>query len=222
MKGKKHVYIFMTILFYGTLGFAMHLLARTWNLPFVWAVLGIQVGVALTGVLVLDEEFLAERAKPKGKDNDPLGPSLITLFYLFHLALAGLDLGRWHLSDTIPVVLQFAGLVLTFLGWSALLWSMVVNRFFSSAIRLQQDRGQKVIDSGPYGVIRHPGYAFASAGFIGAGLAFGSWICLVPVVVLIGQLMYRTLLEEKLLTQELSGYDDYITRVRFRWIPGVW
>jgi protein-S-isoprenylcysteine O-methyltransferase Ste14 len=210
-------------LMYGGLAVVMHVLAGTWDLPFVWAVFGAQIVVTLVGVRFLDPDMIRERLNPpKGQDKDPLGRAVLTLLCFAHFGAAAYDLGRWHISDNVPVLLQVVALVLTTCGWAGLVWSMAANKFFSVAIRLQSDRGQTVVTSGPYQWIRHPGYAFASLGFLFEGVAFGSWLSVLPALAVVGYLAFRTNLEERLLTHNLDGYKEYAQRVRFRWIPGVW
>ncbi len=222
MKSNQLLHIGVTIIFYGALAAGIILLAGTPRLPFFWAVLAVQLLTGIIGILTLDPDLLSERMRPRGKDKDPLGPAVLTILFLLHLGLGALDAGRWHLTDSVPFALQAFALVFCAAGWGALLWSMVVNKFFSSAIRLQPDRGQLVIEAGPYQFIRHPGYAFASVGFLTEGLVLGSWLSELPVLLIVFYLIYRTILEEQLLRKELAGYEEYSQRVRFRWIPGLW
>ena len=102
-------------------------------------------------------------------------------------------------------------------------WAMFTNRFFSSAVRLQADRGQLVIDSGPYQFVRHPGYTGAVPYLAFGGLALGSWhatvISGVPMIVMS---LRRTLLEDKMLREGLSGYEAYAAKVKYLFLPGIW
>jgi protein-S-isoprenylcysteine O-methyltransferase Ste14 len=117
-------------------------------------------------------------------------------------------------------VIGFIGLVA---GNAICFWAMRVNRFFSSIIRIQSDRGQHVIDSGPYAVIRHPGYLGGILVMLGSGLALCSWIAWAfLVVVSVPFLMYRVITEDRVLQSELPGYSDYAARVRWRLLPGIW
>lgn len=101
-------------------------------------------------------------------------------------------------------------------------WAQAVNRFFEPGVRLQRERGQYVVTSGPYAAVRHPGYAGALMTFAGLALALGSWWALVPAAVAGALLILRTALEDALLRERLEGYADYARRVRFRLVPGVW
>ncbi len=87
---------------------------------------------------------------------------------------------------------------------------------------MQEDRGQTLVSEGPYKWVRHPGYSFASIAFITESLALGSWLSLIPALLITAYLGYRTVLEESMLVAELEGYVDYAVQVRYKWIPGVW
>jgi protein-S-isoprenylcysteine O-methyltransferase Ste14 len=114
-------------------------------------------------------------------------------------------------------------LVATAAGFGLALWAMVVNRFFSSVVRIQTDRGQHVIDTGPYAIIRHPGYLAGIVIMIASGIALGSWLAeLLIVVCSLPFLIYRAITEDRVLQAELPGYRDYAARVRWRLVPGVW
>lgn len=218
----KVLYIFLSLLTFGLIICTVFSIAGTVNLPFVWAVFGVQSLASIIGILSLDPGLLAERLHPKGKDRDPLGRIIVSLLYLLHYGIAAYDLGCLHWTDKVPEFLQVSALLPLTLAWAGIIWSMYVNKFFSSAIRLQPDRGQHVISSGPYAWIRHPGYAFASLAFLADAIALGSWLSLIPQAILILYLVHRTNLEEVILVNDLAGYAEYRQNVRYRWVPGVW
>jgi protein-S-isoprenylcysteine O-methyltransferase Ste14 len=100
---------------------------------------------------------------------------------------------------------------------------MHVNRFFSSVVRIQTDRGQHVVTTGPYAVIRHPGYLAGIVVVLASGVALGSWIAAAFIsVTTLPFLLYRAITEDRILQAELPGYRDYAQRVRWRLIPGIW
>ena len=99
---------------------------------------------------------------------------------------------------------------------------MVSNRFFSTVVRIQKDRGHTVQTGGPYRFVRHPGYASLLVSYISLPFALGSWWACIPVGVLVINLLVRTHLEDRTLHNELEGYDGYARRVRFRLVPGIW
>jgi protein-S-isoprenylcysteine O-methyltransferase Ste14 len=181
-----------------------------------------QAAIGLTGLFILDDELIKERIRPRGKDEDPWAPIILTVLCLAGLSLAALDVGRWHFSDDISPPIQIIAVLLQAIGWIGLLWTMQTNRFFSSAIRLQPDRQQEVIKTGPYRWIRHPGYAFSALAFLTQSIAFGSFISLIPALLIVAVFMYRATLEERILKQGLPGYAEFMEQVRFRLLPGIW
>lgn len=135
--------------------------------------------------------------------------------------VAGLDDGRFHWSAmTAPVVLL--GYFLWLLGFAGTTWAQAVNRHFEPGVRIQTDRDHHVIDSGPYALVRHPGYSAACLLFVGIALSLGSWWAVLPALLSSLLLVIRTRWEDETLQAELPGYRDYAQRVRARLVPGVW
>ena len=99
---------------------------------------------------------------------------------------------------------------------------MIVNRFFSPVVRIQEERGHHLITEGPYRFIRHPGYAGMLLAFAGVGPALGSWWSLVPLVPVVLLILRRLLIEDRYLHEHLEGYAGYAQRVPYRLLPGVW
>lgn len=222
MKFKHFKICALLILIYALLATITCWIAGTCGLPFFFAVYAIQAVISLVGIFTLNEGLIKERIKPGGKDQDPFGPLVISCLFLALLIVGALDVGRLHYSDSIPVSMQITALVFHALSWAGFLWCMKANTFFSSAVRLQADRQQQVVKTGPYRFVRHPGYVFASMATLTQALAFGSWLSLIPAVLFIGDLIYRTILEEQILQAGLDGYKQYAAEVRFRWLPGIW
>ena len=106
-------------------------------------------------------------------------------------------------------------------GYGLALWAMLANRFFSSVIRHQVDRGHYVITTGPYRYVRHPGYTGIIVGVLCSGLALGSWLALVPAGVFVLLILRRTVVEDRFLHEHLDGYAEYAGRVPNRLIPGL-
>jgi protein-S-isoprenylcysteine O-methyltransferase Ste14 len=117
---------------------------------------------------------------------------------------------------------QIAGLIGYALGMGLGIWSMLVNPFFSSAVRIQADRGQYVIAAGPYRLVRHPGYSGGLLFLLCSGLALGSWWSILPMLFGVAGLIRRTRLEDRMLQKDLAGYSDYAQKVRYRLVPGLW
>ncbi|MGJ7526421.1 methyltransferase family protein [Variovorax sp. GB1P17] len=137
------------------------------------------------------------------------------------LPVAALDAGRYHWSD-VPDWTVVLGYVALLAGITMTAWAQAVNPFFEPGVRIQSERHQRVIDVGPYRFIRHPGYVAALALFFGMALALGSFWALAPAMLASVLLVLRTSWEDRLLQNELPGYADYASRVRWRLLPGLW
>jgi protein-S-isoprenylcysteine O-methyltransferase Ste14 len=135
--------------------------------------------------------------------------------------VAGLD-HRYDWSAEFPAGLIVVGFILISVGYSFAAWALAENRFFSSVVRIQTDRGHVVCDSGPYRVVRHPGYAGNILALPGIVLALGSVWTLIPAAAASIITVIRTVLEDQTLQEELPGYGDYARRVRYRLIPWIY
>jgi len=135
--------------------------------------------------------------------------------------VAGLD-HRFAWSATFPLWLIVLGFILILLGYAFASWALAENRFFSSVVRIQTERGHVVCDTGPYRFVRHPGYAGNVVALFGIVLALASVWTLVPAVVATIIAVIRTVLEDNTLQEELPGYRDYARRVRYRLVPGIY
>ena len=170
--------------------------------------------------------LLAERQNMEkvqsAKAWDKVLAPLMALSVSFPLVIvAGLD-HRFNWSPVFPLWLIVIGFILISLGYAFAAWALAENRFFSSVVRIQTDRGHVVCDSGPYGYVRHPGYAGNILALLGIVLALGSVWTLIPAVVASIIAVIRTVLEDQTLQEELSGYRDYARRVRYRLIPAIY
>lgn len=137
------------------------------------------------------------------------------------LPLAALDAARFHWSHVPSWLVALAYLAL-FAGIAATSWAQAVNPFFEPGVRIQSERHQRVIDTGPYAHVRHPGYSAALLLFLAMALALGSFWALLPAALAATALVLRTAWEDRLLRTELTGYDDYARRVHWRLLPGIW
>jgi protein-S-isoprenylcysteine O-methyltransferase Ste14 len=122
----------------------------------------------------------------------------------------------------MPVALQTLGLLLLVLSTGFVLWVMRENSFAAPVIIIQTERGHRVISSGPYAWVRHPMYSGTILFFAGMPLLLGSWWGLIMAPVFVVLFGFRARLEERALVAGLPGYADYLTRVRYRLIPGIW
>ncbi len=198
-------------------------LPRAWlflALSLVWMVANAGL-VAATNPNLLNQRGLWK----KKKDTKPWDRKLVGLFGIFGFYLlpivAGLDVGRYGWSN-LGAWATILGTLLFSLGWLLITWAMLVNTHFEVTIRIQTDRGHRVITTGPYAVIRHPGYLGAALWALGSPLVLGSLFGLIPAGVTLLILVIRTAREDRTLQAELPGYADYAKRVKSRLLPGIW
>lgn len=203
-------------------GAALFASAGRSDLPWFWAYLGVFGASAVIGLLLVDPSLIRERLRPGPGGQDYAAAVVILPVWTAQHVVAGLDVGRHHWSDTVPVALQAAALAGVAVAMAVTIWAMVVNRFFSSVIRIQTDRGHRLVTSGPYAYVRHPAYAVAPFLLVGAGLALGSWLAALVGLLMILPLLRRTAREDRVLRERLEGYGAYAERVRYRLLPGVW
>jgi protein-S-isoprenylcysteine O-methyltransferase Ste14 len=191
------------------------------DLPLYWMYIAMIAALSLGGVFLIDEDLARERIRPGGQ---PLGlrVRLAFLLYIAHWVIAGLDRGRFHWSDTVPLTLQLAGIVIFAAGSLLGLWAMHVNPFFSSVVRIQRERGHRPVTSGPYRWVRHPGYAGAIPAVVASGMALCSWGATALGALGVPFLVWRTIAEDRVLRAQLPGYEAYAQSVRWRLLPGLW
>ena len=187
-----------------------------------WIYLAIFTAVFVAAFVMLDRGLLQERMRPGGKPT-PVGLQLLNVVLLLHWVIAGLDRGRLHWTDTVPVWLQALALAAVAAGYALVFWAMLVNRFFSSVVRIQSDRGQHVIDGGPYALVRHPGYSAGILIVVASGVALGSWLASAFLIAaVLPFLLYRVIKEDRVLQSQLNGYADYARRVPWLLVPRLW
>jgi len=191
-----------------------------------WAYLGLYlflIAVNAIAILPNDRGLIEERGQPKeamrawdrtfARVTAVLGPAI--------LVVGGLE-ARFGWPPAIPLWLQVVGGVVMTLAYLLFSWAMSANRFFSTIVRVQKDRGHTVVSSGPYRFVRHPAYAGTVVIGLATPLLLGSAWALVPGVLTSAAIVVRTALEDQTLQRELDGYAEYARRVRFRLVPGVW
>lgn len=196
--------------------------------PQAWVFLALFIGFGVAIGLWLKKtnpDLLAERMKSpmsaaqKPRDRAVMGAILLGMGGW--LVFMGLDARRFGWSHT-PLWAQALGAALivgAFIGW---IWVLRANSFAAVEVRLQRERGQTVISTGPYAVVRHPMYAYALLLMIGTPLLLGSLWGLIGLVLLMPLLAARALGEEAMLMDGLPGYREYAAKVRFRLLPGLW
>ena len=191
------------------------------DVPIFWAALAVWAVQCLAITLGIDPDLLRERLRPGPGGRDRLGVFVMQLALFAHLLLAGLDVGRYHWS-AIPLPAQIIALTINALAAVVLARAMFANRFFSPVVRLQSERGHHLIETGPYRVVRHPGYAAALVQALTSPVALGSWWSLVPMLLFTAIILRRTILEDRFLHDHLEGFPTYARRVRWRLIPSIW
>lgn len=204
---------------------ALFVPAGRWDLPMFWAFWLTMCSIGGATLFLVHRKFpdlLQERFRPGPGGRDPGARPLLAVLILGQWCVAGLDVGRYHWSDSIPVAVQITGLLAVALGMAGWGWAMISNRFFSSEVRIQTERGHHVESGGPYRFVRHPGYASGLLLFAASPLALGSLWAIVPTFGALAMFIRRTALEDRMLRTELPGYAQYAERVRFRILSGVW
>lgn len=192
------------------------------DLPLFWAWIAVPTAAAAFVGCRMDADFMKERLRPGAGGTDRWLRFIATPFWLAQMVVAGLDVGRFHWSDTVPLTLRVAGLVVFAATYALVGWSVWVNRFYSPVVRIQSERGHVLVTGGPYGWVRHPGYAGLLLAIPFGGLVLGSWWALAVVTPLLLLILRRTIVEDGFLHENLDGYRDYARRVRHRLVPGVW
>ena len=170
-------------------------------------------------------DLIAERAKfLKHEDAQPWDRKILLVLALLGIlsaVVAGLDrLFSW--TPIFPLWVRILGLILLITGYCISSYALIVNRFFSGMVRLQTDRDQHVIKKGPYGWVRHPGYAGGLLAYLATPLLLNSFWLFIPILLTVGLYVLRTTLEDRFLQKNLEGYRDYVKKVKYRLVPGIW
>ena len=217
-----------TLLFVVLVPFLPLLISRRWNWWEAWTYAAIFIlGFAISRFLAARRhpDILTERARFMQHENakawDRLLVPIMALASTSILVVAGLDtLLDW--SPPLSLPLRVLSLAVILIGYALGSYALIENRFFSGMVRIQSDRGHRVVSSGPYSWIRHPGYLGGLLTYLGTPLLLGSYWAMIPAVLTTIVLLTRTHLEDTTLHRELPGYSEYASRVRFRMLPGVW
>ena len=210
------------------MGVILFLAAGNWSWIQGWTFLAIfAAGSAAfcTWLYRTDPALLASRMGSVIQKRQPLWDKLFMAGALIGwnawLALMALDAQRFHWSH-LPAWLEVVGGVLIAIGYAAVAPVFRANSFAAPVVRVQSERGQHVIDTGPYALVRHPMYASAMLYLLGIPLLLGSWFGLLGAAVIALAISWRATREEQVLARELHGYSEYMARVRWRLVPYVW
>ena len=183
----------------------------------------IYVSILVWRLSKVDPELMQERNRPaqdaEAWDRILMGVYSVTLILL--LVVSALDGGR-YLWSLVPLVVQLIGWVLLIIAGTIVWHVMMINAYLSSWARIQDDRGQVVVQKGMYRHIRHPMYLGIILGILGIPLVLNSWWALFPSVVIGVMFVYRTYKEDQMLMGGLDGYTEYMEKVKYRLLPGIW
>lgn len=197
-----------------------------WWEAWVYAILNI-IGFAISRALAArrNPDLLVERGRflqhQDAKSWDKLLSPLVGLGGGLIPLVAGLD-ARFDWSPSFSLGIKIPSLIIMFVGYTIASYALIENRFFSGMVRIQKERGHRLVSSGPYLWVRHPGYAGALLTYLVTPLLLDSAWAYLPVFFLSILLFIRTSLEDHTLQDELEGYRDYTRRVRFRLVPEIW
>ena len=220
-------WLLQSLVWVAAMGALLFAPAGTLHWPAAWVFLATMAVIAIACGAWLartDPALLAERMRPPMRDDQPAADKKIVVAFgvvsLLWFAVIGLD-WRMQASD-MPWALQALGLALLLISTCFVMWVMHANSFAAAVVRVQAERGHRVVDSGPYAFVRHPMYSGAIVFFVGAALLLGSWWGVAMSLLFVVLFAIRAGIEERTLTTGLPDYADYAARVRYRLLPGVW
>ncbi|MCK6583260.1 MAG: isoprenylcysteine carboxylmethyltransferase family protein [Anaerolineales bacterium] len=204
------------------------IISGAWDWWEAWAYAIINIlGFMISRVLAVRRhpDIIAERARSMemqdAKPWDKILSPMLAFGALIILIVAGADKGfGW--STPFSLNAKLVSLVVIILGYAFGSWALIENRFFSGVVRIQTDRGHHVVTTGPYRLVRHPGYAGGLWTYLAMPVLFDSLWAFIPTVLLIGVLVLRTSLEDRTLQAELPGYKEFTQKTRYRLLPGIW
>jgi protein-S-isoprenylcysteine O-methyltransferase Ste14 len=202
--------------------------AGTLHWPAAWVflaelgILGFASGLWLAWA---DPDLLRERMSPfvqrDQEASDRTLMKIISLAFVVWLVFMPLDACRFGWSH-VPLWVRWIGAIAIAVSLAIVHWTVLENRYAVVVVRVQHERGQHVITTGPYRLVRHPMYAGAILLFVGTPLLLGSWYGLIGAAVIIALFCVRITIEERTLRAELEGYVEYAASVPYRLIPGMW
>jgi protein-S-isoprenylcysteine O-methyltransferase Ste14 len=220
--------VLLMLIFIVVIPFLPLLISRRWDWWEAWVYAAVSIlGFAISRGLAARRhpDLLAERARflqhEDAKTWDKTLAPLVGLGGGLIPLVAGLEmLFWWSLTFSLPV--KIISLAVLLAGYVLGSYALIENRFFSGMVRIQAERGHRVVTGGPYRWMRHPGYAGALMAYLAAPTFLDSWWAFLPAVFITIVLVIRTAMEDSALQAELDGYQEYARRVRYRLLPGVW
>lgn len=220
--------VFMLLLVLGVIPLLPMLISGKWDWWQAWVMAGIFVlGFLVSRAIAARKtpDILKERANYNQQENTQpwdkwLSPA-VAFGSVFILLVAGLD-AKYRWSAGFSGLVEMIGLALILLGYLLGTYAFVTNAFFSGTVRIQDDRGHKVVSDGPYAWVRHPGYLGSLITNLGIPLLLDSAWAYIPAIIFNILFIVRTLLEDQFLQQNLAGYREFAQKVRYRLFPGIW
>ena len=216
------------VVWYGLMGIVIFSAAGTTDYSGGWLYLGIMIALSLAFGIYgarVDPGVLRERLKPPLQKDQPLADKLIVIPILLlvfgGIAFMAADAARWRFSR-VPPAGQWFGCALLLVVMLFLYWTVHTNSFAAPVVKIQKERGQTVITTGPYAIVRHPLYVGTLFFMVATSLILGSWWGLATVPLLALGFAIRIPIEETALREGLQGYEEYARRVRWRLIPFIW
>jgi len=203
--------------------------AGTVDWPMAWVYVILLLASTLGSrlmVLKRNPDTLRERARFRSAEGTKRWDRILVMIVALYgpmatMAVAGLD-HRWGWSALVPPVGQYLAALVVAGGYGVSVWAMVENPYFSAVARIQEDRGQEVVTTGPYRIVRHPSYAGTLLASLALPVMLNALWSIIPDVIMITALIVRTGLEDQMLREELEGYRRYAEQTPSRLIPGIW
>ena len=204
--------------------------AGTWKWWEAWVLVGLWTLYGLVMTMYLqrnDPALLSERLKlvPLHKEQKAWDKALMLLFFIAGIGLyllPGFDVMRYGWSEPLPLWVRVTAMLVHIPCLVLLGWIMRENTYLSQVVKIDKERGHKVITTGPYAIVRHPMYSAVIILLFAVPLALGSRFSMILSLFLTVLLIVRTYLEDRTLHAELEGYSEYAKQTIYRLIPGLW
>jgi protein-S-isoprenylcysteine O-methyltransferase Ste14 len=194
-----------------------------------WLLIGVIFVASVASTVALfpgHKDLLRERLKSPVQKGQPFADKIVLILFLMSfyglIVFIPLDVFRFHLIAAPGMFASSSGLILFLAGWWIAFLALRENVFAAPVVKLQEERAQRVVDSGVYAVVRHPMYAGGILFIVGIPLWLESYAGVLLTLVPVGTLVLRLLLEEQFLRRQLKGYEAYMKKVRYRLIPFLW
>jgi protein-S-isoprenylcysteine O-methyltransferase Ste14 len=218
--------VLFNVAFYALLLFVPAGTLHWWRAWVFLVVTVLVMAAAIYSILPDNSGLFSERARGVIQKGQPLWDRVLVILLLVsfvgQILFIPLDVLRFHFAPKTSGLISFFGLALYVAGWWLITLAMKANPFAVPVVRLQEERHQRVIDTGVYAVVRHPMYSGFIPMVVGPALWLGSYTAAALAIIPIAVLAVRRVFEEQFLKRKLQGYDGYTEKVRYRLIPFLW